>query len=131
MKIIYLYEEFMRVPNNIEGQPIYIFDQDLQKNYQISDKVIEFRYFLAEQAGATIYKGDTLKVINEINQKNPISSIISKKTFIPEYQNLFIQIQEIYALDLLPDYFLSTDKYLQPAKRFFQYWNKIKKSLKY
>jgi len=131
MKIIYLYEEFMRVPNNVEGQPIYIFDQDLQKNYQISDKVIEFRYFLAEQAGATIYKGDTLKVINEINQKNPISSIISKKTFIPEYQNLFLQIQEIYALDLLPDYFLSTDKYLQPAKRFFQYWNKIKKSLKY
>ena len=131
MKIIYLYEEFMRVPNNVEGQPIYIFDQDLQKNYQISDKVIEFRYFLAEQAGATIYKGDTLKVINEINQKKPISSIISKKTFIPEYQNLFLQIQEIYALDLLPDYFLSTDKYLQPAKRFFQYWNKIKKSLKY
>jgi len=131
MKIIYLYEEFMRVPNNVEGQPIYIFDQDLQKNYQISDKVIEFRYFLAEQAGATIYKGDTLKVINEINQKNPISSIISKKTFIPEYQNLFLQIQEIYTLDLLPDYFLSTDKYLQPAKRFFQYWNKIKKSLKY
>ena len=69
MKIIYLYEEFMRVPNNVEGQPIYIFDQDLQKNYQISDKVIEFRYFLAEQAGATIYKADTLKVINEINQK--------------------------------------------------------------
>tara|TARA_B100000035_G_scaffold164276_1_gene140020 strand:- start:682 stop:1077 length:396 start_codon:yes stop_codon:yes gene_type:complete len=131
MKIIYLYEEFMRVPNNVEGQPIYIFDQNLQKNYQISDKVIEFRYFLAEQAGATIYKGDTLKVINEINQKNPISSIISKKTFIPEYQNLFLQIQEIYTLDLLPDYFLSTDKYLQPAKRFFQYWNKIKKSLKY
>jgi hypothetical protein len=131
MKIIYLYEEFMRVPINVEGQPIYIFDQDLQKNYQISDKVIEFRYFLAEQAGATIYKGDTLKVINEINQKNPISSIISKKTFIPEYQNLFLQIQEIYTLDLLPDYFLSTDKYLQPAKRFFQYWNKIKKSLKY
>ena len=131
MKIIYLYEEFTRVPNNVEGQPIYIFDQDLQKNYQISDKVIEFRYFLAEQAGATIYKGDTLKVINEINQKNPISSIISKKTFIPEYQNLFLQIQEIYTLDLLPDYFLSTDKYLQPAKRFFQYWNKIKKSLKY
>ena len=121
----------MRVPNNVEGQPIYIFDQDLQKNYQISDKVIEFRYFLAEQAGATIYKGDTLKVINEINQKNPISSIISKKTFIPEYQNLFLQIQEIYTLDLLPDCFLSTDKYLQPAKRFFQYWNKIKKSLKY
>mgnify|MGYP001317159255 FL=1 len=131
MKIIYLYEEFMRVPNNVEGQPIYIFDQDLQKNYQISDKVLKYRYFLAEQAGATIYKGNTLRVINEINQKNPISSIISKKTFIPEYQNLFLQIQEIYALDLLPDYFLSTDKYLQPAKRFFQYWNKIKKSLKY
>ena len=121
----------MRVPNNVEGQPIYIFDQDLQKNYQISDKVVKYRYFLAEQAGATIYKGNTLKVINEINQKKPISSIISKKTFIPEYQNLFLQIQEIYALDLLPDYFLSTDKYLQPAKRFFQYWNKIKKSLKY
>ena len=57
MKIIYLYDEFMRVPDNIEAQPIYIFDSNLQKNYQISDKIIEYRYFLAKQAGATIYQG--------------------------------------------------------------------------
>ena len=131
MKLIYLYDEFMRVPDNINGQPIYIFDQKLQKNYQISDKIIEYRYFLAEQAGATIYQGDTLQVINDINQKEGISSILSKNTFIPEYQNLFQQLREVYDLDLLPDYFLSTDKYPQPAKRFFQYWNKIKKPLKY
>ena len=131
MKLIYLYDEFMRVPDNINGQPIYIFDQKLQKNYQISDKIIEYRYFLAEQAGATIYQGETLQVINDINQKECISSILSKNTFIPEYQNLFQQLREVYDLALLPDYFLSTDKHLQPAKRFFQYWNKIKKPLKY
>ena len=131
MKLVYLYDEFMRVPDNINGQPVYIFDQKLQKNYQISDKIIEYRYFLAEQAGATIYQGETLQVINDINQKEGISSILSKNTFIPEYQNLFQQLREVYDLDLLPDYFLSTDKYLQPAKRFFQYWNKIKKPLKY
>jgi len=131
MKLIYMYDEFMRVPDNIEGRPIYIFDRKLQKNYRISDKIIEYRYFLAEQAGATIYQGDTLQIINEINQKDPISSILSKNTFIPEYQSLFQQLQVIYSLDLIPDYFLSTDKYLQPAKRFFQYWNKIKKPLKY
>ena len=131
MKLIYMYDEFMRVPENIEGRPIYIFDRKLQKNYRISDKIIEYRYFLAEQAGATIYQGDTLQIINEINQKDPISSILSKNTFIPEYQSLFQQLQVIYSLDLIPDYFLSTDKYLQPAKRFFQYWNKIKKPLKY
>ena len=131
MKLIYLYDEFMRVPNNTDGQPVYIFDQKLQKNYQISDKIIEYRYFLAEQAGATIYQGETLQVINDINQKEGISSILSKNTFIPEYQNLFQQLREVYDLDLLPDYFLSTDKYLQQAKRFFQYWNKIKKPLKY
>jgi hypothetical protein len=121
----------MRVPDNMNGQPVYIFDQQLQKNYKISDKIIEYRYFLAEQAGATIYQGETLQVINDINQKEGISSILSKNTFIPEYQNLFQQLREFYDLDLLPDYFLSTDKYLQPAKRFFQYWNKIKKPLKY
>ena len=131
MKLIYMYDEFMRVPDNIEGRPIYIFDRRLQKNYRISDKIIEYRYFLAEQAGATIYQGDTLQVINEINQKDSISSIFSKNTFIPEYQSLFQQLQKIYSLDLIPDYFLSTDKYLQPAKRFFQYWNKIKKPLRY
>ena len=131
MKLIYLYDEFMRVPDNINGQTVYIFDQKLQKNYQISDKIIEYRYFLAEQAGATIYQGETLQVINDINQKEGISSILSKNTFIPEYQNLFQQLREVYDLDLLPDYFLSTDKYLQPSKRFFQYWNKIKKPLKY
>ena len=131
MKLIYMYDEFMRVPENIEGRPIYIFDRKLQKNYRISDKIIEYRYFLAEQAGATIYQGDTLQIINEINQKDSITSILSKNTFIPEYQSLFQQLQVIYSLDLIPDYFLSTDKYLQPAKRFFQYWNKIKKPLKY
>jgi len=131
MKLIYMYDEFMRVPDNIEGRPIYIFDRRLQKNYRISDKIIEYRYFLAEQAGATIYQGDTLQIINEINQKDSISSIFSKNTFIPEYQSLFQQLQKIYSLDLIPDYFLSTDKYLQPAKRFFQYWNKIKKPLRY
>ena len=73
MKLIYLYDEFMRVPDNINGQPVYIFDQKLQKNYQISDKIIEYRYFLAEQAGATIYQGETLQVINDINQKEGIS----------------------------------------------------------
>ena len=131
MKLVYLYDEFMRVPNNINGQPVYIFDQKLQKNYQISDKIIEYRYFLAKQAGATIYQGETLQVIRELNQQEPISSILSKVTFIPEYKNLFQQLQETYSLDLLPDYFLSTDKYLHPAKRFFQYWNKIKKPLGY
>ena len=88
MKLIYLYDEFMRVPDNINGQPVYIFDQKLQKNYQISDKIIEYRYFLAEQAGATIYQGDTLQIINEINQKDPISSILSKNTFIPDRKSV-------------------------------------------
>ena len=61
MKLIYMYDEFMRVPDNIEGRPIYIFDRKLQKNYQISDKIIEYRYFLAEKAGATIYQGILFK----------------------------------------------------------------------
>jgi hypothetical protein len=104
-----MYDEFMRVPDSIEGHPIYIFDRKLQKNYQITDKIIEYRYFLAEQAGATIYQGETLQIIYEINQKDSISSILSKNTFIPEYQNLFQHLQEIYSLDLIPDYFLSTD----------------------
>ena len=130
MKIIYLYEEFMRVPINVEGQPIYIFDQDLQKNYQISDKVIEFRYFLAEQAGATIYKGDTLKVINEINQKNPISSIISKKPLYLNTKIYFYKFKRYILLTFYPTIFYQQIN-IYNQKRFFQYWNKIKKSLKY
>ena len=131
MNLIYLYDEFMRVPDHLEGQAVYIIDPEIQEGYEISDKVLMYRYKLAEQAGAEIYQGKTLDIIAEIHMQNPISSMITKSTFRPMYQELFQKIKQNYSLELLPDYFLSTDNYLQPAKRFFQYWNKVKKNLRY
>ena len=131
MNLIYLYDEFMRVPDHLEGQAVYIIDPEIQEGYEISEKVLMYRYQLAEQAGAEIYQGKTLDIIAEIHQQNPISSIISKSTFRPMYQELFQKMKQNHSLELLPDYFLSTDNYLQPAKRFFQYWNKVKKNLRY
>ena len=131
MNLIYLYDEFMRVPDHLEGQAVYIIDPEIQEGYEISDKVLVYRYQLAEQAGAEIYQGKTLDIIAEIHLQNPISSIITKSTFRPMYQELFQKMKQNHSLELLPDYFLSTDNYLQPAKRFFQYWNKVKKNLRY
>ena len=131
MNLIYLYDEFMRVPDHLEGQVVYIIDPEIQEGYEISDKVLMYRYQLAEQAGAEIYQGKTLEIIAEIHLQNPISSIITKSTFRPMYQELFQKMKQNHSLELLPDYFLSTDNYLQPAKRFFQYWNKVKKNLRY
>ena len=131
MNLIYLYDEFMRVPDHLEGQVVYIIDPEIQEGYEISDKVLMYRYQLAEQAGAEIYQCKTLDIIAEIHIQNPISSIITKSTFRPMYQDLFQKIMQNHSLELLPDYFLSTDNYLQPAKRFFQYWNKVKKNLRY
>ena len=131
MNLIYLYDEFMRVPDHLEGQAVYIIDPEIQEGYEISDKVLMYRYQLAEQAGAEIYQGKTLDIISEIHLQNPISSIITKSTFRPMYQELFQKMKQNHSLEILPDYFLSTDNYLQPAKRFFQYWNKVKKNLRY
>ena len=131
MNLIYLYDEFMRTPDNVKGQVVYIIDSDIQEGYEISEKVQLYRYQLAEQAGAEIYQGKTLDILEEIHQKTPISTIITKSTFRPVYQTLFQKIKQSHNLELLPDYFLSTDNYLQPAKRFFQYWNKVKKNLRY
>ena len=131
MNLIYLYDEMMRAPDHVEGQVVYIIDPDIQEGYEISEKVQLYRYQLAEQAGAEIYQGKTLDIIAEIHQKTPVSTIITKSTFRPVYQELFQKIKQSHNLELLPDYFLSTDNYLQPAKRFFQYWNKVKKNLRY
>ena len=131
MNLIYLYDEFMRIPDHMEGQAVYIIDPEIQEGYEISEKVHLYRYKLAEQVEAEIYQGKTIDIIEEIHQQNPITSITSKSTFRPVYQALFQEIKKNYNLELLPDYFLSTDNYLQPAKRFFQYWNKVKKNLKY
>ena len=131
MNLIYLYDELMRLPDNVEGQVVYIIDPDIQEGYEISEKVQLYRYQLAEQAGAEIYQGKTLDIIEEIYQKTPFTSIITKSTFRPVYQTLFQKIKQSHNLEFLPDYFLSTDNYLQPAKRFFQYWNKVKKNLRY
>ena len=131
MNLIYLYDEFMRIPDHVDGQPVYIIDTDIQEGYEISEKVQLYRYQLAEQAGVEIYQGKTVDILAEIHQKTPISTIITKSTFRPVYQALFQEIKQSHNLELLPDYFLSTDNYLQPAKRFFQYWNKVKKNLRY
>ena len=131
MNLIYLYDEFMCTPDNVKGQVVYIIDSDIQEGYEISEKVQLYRYQLAEQAGAEIYQGKTLDILEEIHQKTPISTIITKSTFRPVYQTLFQKIKQSHNLELIPDYFLSTDNYLQPAKRFFQYWNKVKKNLRY
>ena len=76
MNLIYLYDEFMRVPDNVEGQAVYIIDPEFQEGYEISDKVLMYRYQLAEQAGAEIYQGKTLDILAEIHQK-PLSQRLS------------------------------------------------------
>ena len=131
MNLVYLYDEFMRVPLGIEGNPVYIFDNTLSEGYELSEKVIENRYFLAKEAGAKIYQGNTYEILQEIHSQNPISKITTKATFRPVYQELFQKLGDAYDVEQLPDYFLLQDNYLHPAKRFFQYWNKIKKNLKY
>ena len=131
MNLIYLYDEMMRVPSPLEGKALYIIDPDIQEGYEISQNVQLYRYQLARQAGADIYQGKTLDILRDIHDHRPISSITTKSTFRPAYQSLFQQIKLSYALELLPDYFLSTENSLRPAKRFFQYWNQIKKNLKY
>ena len=131
MNLIYLYDEFMRVPLGIEGNPVYIFDNTLSEGYELSEKIIENRYFLAKEARADIYQGNTYEILQEIHSQNPISKIITKATFRPVYQELFQKLGDAYDVEQLPDYFLLQDNYLHPAKRFFQYWNKIKKNLKY
>ena len=131
MNLIYLYDEMMRVPSPLEGKALYIIDPDIQEGYAISQNVQLYRYQLARQAGADIYQGKTLDILRDINDNHPISSITTKSTFRPAYQSLFQQIKQSYALELLPDYFLSTENSLRPAKRFFQYWNQVKKNLKY
>ncbi len=131
MNLVYLYDEFMRVPLGTEGNPVYIFDNTLSEGYELSEKIIENRYFLAKEAGAEIYQGNTYEVLQEIHSQNPISKITTKATFRPVYQELFQKLGDAYDMEQLPDYFLLQDNYLHPAKRFFQYWNKIKKNLKY
>ncbi len=131
MNLVFLYDEFMRVPLSIEGNPVYIFDNTLSEGYELSEKIIENRYFLAKEAGAEIYQGNTYEILQEIHSQNPISKITTKATFRPVYQELFQKLGDAYDVEQLPDYFLLQDNYLHPAKRFFQYWNKIKKNLKY
>jgi hypothetical protein len=131
MNLVFLYDEFMRVPLGMEGNPVYIFDNTLSEGYELSEKIIENRYFLAKEAGAEIYQGNTYEILQEIHSQNPISKITTKATFRPVYQELFQKLGDAYDVEQLPDYFLLQDNYLHPAKRFFQYWNKIKKNLKY
>ena len=89
MNLVFLYDEFMRVPLGMEGNPVYIFDNALSEGYELSEKIIENRYFLAKEARAEIYQGNTYEILQEIHIQNPISKITTKATFRPVYQELF------------------------------------------
>ena len=121
----------MYPPQGMEAKPVYILDNNLHHDYEVSEKVLKYRHFLAKEAGAEIHEGDTYQILETMNKIKPISEIITKATFRTEYKQLFEKIQNTYPLRLLPDYFLSTENSILPAKRFFQYWNKIQKQLKY
>ena len=121
----------MYPPQGLEAKPVYILDTNLHRDYEVSEKVLKYRLFLAKEAGAEIHEGDTYQILETIHKIKPISEIITKATFRTEYKQLFEKIQNTYPLRLLPDYFLSTENAILPAKRFFQYWNKIQKQLKY
>ena len=131
MKLVLLYDEFMCPPQGIEATPVYILDTKLHRDYEVSEKILKYRLFLAKEAGAEIHEGDTYQILETIHKIKPISEIITKATFRSEYTRLFENLQKTYPLQLLPDYFLSTENSILPAKRFFQYWNKIQKQLKY
>ena len=131
MKLVLLYDEFMCPPQGMEVKPVYILDTKLHRDYEVSEKVLKYRHFLAKEAGAEIHEGDTYQILETMHKIKPISEIITKTTFRTEYKKLFEKIQNTYPLRLLPDYFLSTKNAILPAKRFFQYWNKIQKQLKY
>ena len=131
MKLVLLYDEFMYPPQGIQANPVYILDTKLHQDYEVSEKVLKYRHFLAKEAGAEIHEGDTYQILETMHKIKPISEIFSKTTFRTEYKQLFEKIQNTYPLRLLPDYFLSTENAILPAKRFFHYWNKIQKQLKY
>ena len=115
MNLVFLYDEFMRVPLSMEGNPVYIFDNTLSEGYELSEKIIENRYFLAKEAGAEIYQGNTYEILQEIHSQNPISKITTKATFRPVYQELFQKLGDAYDVEQLPDYFLLQDNYLHPV----------------
>ena len=100
--------------------------QMLEARREAQDLIVK-----AKEAGAEIYQGNTYEILQEIHSQNHISKITTKATFRPVYQELFQKLGDAYDVEQLPDYFLLQDNYLHPAKRFFQYWNKIKKNLKY
>ena len=45
MNLIYLYDEFMRVPAGIEGNPVYIFDDTLTEGYELVTKSLKIDTF--------------------------------------------------------------------------------------
>ena len=71
MNLIYLYDEFMRVPAGIEGNPVYIFDDTLTEGYELSDKIIENRYFLAKEAGLKSIKVIHMRFCKKFITKTP------------------------------------------------------------
>ncbi len=89
MNLIYLYDEFMHVPDHLEGQAVYIIDPEIQEGYEISDKVLMYRYQLAEQARAEIYQGKTLDIMQKFISKTLSPLLSLSRHFAQCIKNFF------------------------------------------
>ena len=76
-------------PDHLEGQAVYIIDPEIQEGYEISDKVLMYRYQLAEQAEQRSIRAKPLILLQKFISKTLSPPLSLSRHFAQCIKNFF------------------------------------------
>lgn len=133
MKLVWLHEDALRADHPAvqaageDAELYYIWDDDYLQAMDYGFKRLVFIYETLCELPVRILKGKTVDTLSELVETGRVDCVYIPATPNPALQELIQQLANRYNVVVIDDVpFVALDK--EPdIKRFFRYWNKVKK----
>jgi deoxyribodipyrimidine photolyase len=131
--LVWLHEDALRADHpvfahaGLEAQACFIWDENYLKRMQYSFKRLVFIYESLCELPLDIYQGDTIDVLVTLTDEYNSNAVFVAQTPNPELKHLVQSLQRRLAVNVIADEPFITLNQQPELKRFYRYWNKVKK----
>jgi hypothetical protein len=112
-----------------DAPAIFVWDDELLKQYKISFKRIVFMYESLLELPVTIYRGDVVTQLTAFAQHHQSDTIVTTATPAPQFKAICSQLRRDYSVQVLAEPVFVDIPASTDIKRFSRYWQVAKSRL--
>jgi cytochrome c oxidase assembly factor CtaG len=112
-----------------DAPAIFVWDDELLKQYQISLKRIVFMYEALLELPVTIYRGDVITQLTAFADQHQADSIVTTVSPAPRFTAICRQLRQRYRVEVLAEPAFVDIPTTTDIKRFSRYWQVAKSRL--